>query len=327
MKYIRIILCSVLSTALCLFVFTRAVHAGTAANIDFKKTSEFMREMETRPDFPVGMVLAHDYVYSIPAMGEKITPERRKIIIDFMKSLQQQDGGFTADKVSKDSSMLYTNHAVEILSYLNAGNGVDLNRIRSYVASLKNADGGYGFSLKAKNSTLANTYYAVHILDELNALSEVDRAKTVAFVKGFARKDGGFGYVKNQAFSNAQNTYFALSTLKALGMLDNDTKNNALRFLKGTPYVTGAYNLKDGGPQLVEEQVYALKALKILNAADLVKKDKVTAMLKKFYISFNGGFGPILGFGSTPDSTTNGLRLLVEIGKLKEPARFPLVKK
>lgn len=38
------------------------------------------------------------------------------------------------------------------------------------------------------------------------------------------------------------------------------------------------------------------------------------------YIEVNGGFGPLEGYGSTPDSTTAALRILAETGKLKAPA-------
>lgn len=297
-----------------------------AKDFDFSKTKQFIREMETRPDFPVSMMLARDYAYSLSAMGEKIDNARKQSIITFIKSLQQHDGGFTGDKTSKDASLLFTDQALEILSYLNAQGAVDLHRVTAYVASLKNADGGFGFSQKSKESTLASTYYAVHILNSFNDLGMVDRTKTASYVKGFAKREGGFGYVKGQGTATQQNTYFAAYTLKALRMLDDETKKNTLGFLNTTSYVTGKYNLKDGGSQLVAEQNSAIMTLKLLNAQGRINKGKILSTLKRFYIPQNGGFGPLLGYGSTPDSTCNAIRLLVEIGNLKEPAHYPLRK-
>lgn len=316
----------VLSLIIFLFVMAGITEAF-AADFDYKKTEEFMREMETRPDFPVSVVLAHDYVYTLTALAKPISKERRAAIATFIKGMQQKDGGFTADKASKDSSLLYTTHAMDLLSLLDAGGSVDSNRVKNYIVSLKNPDGSFSFGPKSRTASIATTYYAVRLLEELHALDGVDKAKTAAYVKSFVHRDGGFGFVKNTGMATMQNTFYGVYTLQTLGMLDNSTKRNVLGYLERTQYVSGNYDLKGGGPQVVEEQVYAIETLKMLGADKKIPKVRAYAMLKKFYIKVNGGFGPILGYGSTPDSTTAGIRLLVAIGKLKEPKRFPIVKK
>jgi len=280
---------------------------------DFAKTSAFMREMETRPDFPVAMVLANDYVYSLLALGEKIDTGRQNSVIACVKSLQQKDGGFVADKANKSTSILYTDSALETLGLLNATNAVVAARVKSFVAGLKNPDGGFGFSQESKGSSLATTFFAVRVLKTVNGLDLVDKAKTAAYVKAFEKKEGGFGSVKGTGVADARNTHMAAYVLNTLGMLDDATRKGAVRFLATTPY--GGSKAK-AMPDL-NEQLYTIKALKELKAADRIDRKFAMAFMKRLYIKVNGGFGPLEGYGSTPDSTTTGLRVLAEMGKLK----------
>jgi prenyltransferase beta subunit len=288
---------------------------GTVGDFDFAKTKAFMREIETRPDFPVAMVLANDYVYSLLAMGDNIDTGRKNAVIACIKSLQQANGGFVADKANKSASTLYTDIALETLGLLNAANTLDTGKVKSFVASLKNPDGGFGFSQEAKGSSLATTCYAVRVLKTVGGLDLVEKAKTAEYVKGFGKKAGGFGPVKGVGVADAQSTYMAAYVLNALGMLDDNTRKNAVHFLKTTPY---AGNKGKERPDL-NEQLYAIRALKELKAPEIIDKKFATAFMQKLYIKANGGFGPLEGYGSTPDSTTTGLRILAEIGKLKAP--------
>jgi hypothetical protein len=303
-----------------------ALFAGTACakgkaaakNFDFTKTSAFMREMESRPDFPVSVVLANDYVYALLAMGDTITAAKKTVVINYLKNAQQKDGGFISDKANRSASLLFTDLALETLGYLNATNAIDTVKVKAFVASLKNADGGFGFSKESKGSGLATTFYAIRVLKASGGLDLVDRAKTVGYITGFERKDGGFGYVRGTGVANAKNTYMAAYVLNNLGKMDNATRKNAVKFLANTPYL----NQKSKERRELDEQLYAVKALKELKAADRIDKILALAFLKKIYIPVNGGFGPLEGYGSTPDSTTTGLRILAEIGKLRGAAQL-----
>lgn len=286
------------------------------SEFDFAKTKAFMKEMETRPDFPVAMVLANDYVYSLLALGEKIEPARKTAIVTYIRNAQQKNGGFVADKANKSASLLYTAAALETLGYLNATSAIDTAKVKSFAASLKNPDGGFGFSQESKGSSLATTFYAVRSLKVVGGLDLVDKTKTTAYVKGFEAKEGGFGFVKGAGVPDAKNTYMAAFVLNTLGTLDTATRNNAVRFLGTTPY---AAKKSKERPDL-NEQLYAILALKELKATERIDKRFAMAFLKRLYIKVNGGFGPLEGYGSTPDSTTTGLRILAEIGKLKVPA-------
>ena len=317
-----ILLALALVTAFAGTAFAKEKAKPKGGDFDFAKTNAFMREMETRPDFPVGMVLANDYVYSLLTLGEKIDTGRQNAVIACIKSLQQKDGGFVPDKSTKSASLLYTDIALETLGYLNAMNAVDAVKVKAFVASLKNPDGGFGFSQESKGSTLATTYFAVRVLKATGGLDLVDKAKTVAYVKGFEKKEGGFGSVKGTGIADARNTYTAVHILNTLGALDDATRKNAVKFLATTPY---AGSKAKAMPDL-NEQLYAILALKELKAAGKIDKKFAMAFLKRIYIKVNGGFGPLEGYGSTPDSTTTGLRILAEIGKLKAPGA-PATKK
>jgi prenyltransferase beta subunit len=290
---------------------------GKWAGFEFKKTKEFIREMETRPDFPVSVPLAYDYVYSLRAMGDTIQPARKKSIIEYLRWSQQDDGGFIGDKSNKTSSALFTDTALETLSYLERPGAAETEKAKKFVLSLKNPDGGFGFSSLSRESTLATTYYAVKILASAKSLGSVDKARTAGLIKGFEKKEtGGFGYEKGKGNATAKATYMALYTLNALGMLDNATKNHSLRYLESLPCG------KHGGKERTElnELAFAVQGAKLLKAKDAIDAKKVTAFLKAIYIPVNGGFAPLEGYGSTPDSTTTALRIFAETEKLKTPA-------
>ncbi len=301
-----------------------AMEKADAKNFDFAKTREFFQDMESRPDFPVSTVLAYDYVYSLRALGETIEPARKKSIIKYLQEAQQKDGGFIGGKANNDASALFTDIALDTLAYLDNPGALDTEAAKKFILSLKNSDGGFGFCSASRESTMATTYFAVKILGSLNALSSVDKAKTASFIKGFERKEtGGFGYMKGNGVAAAKITYMAVYALNELGMLDETTRKNSLRFLEATPCGTKSSN--DDTPDL-NELSYALQAAKVLTSKNAMDDKKVLTFLGKIYIPVNGGFGPLEGYGSTPDSTSTALRILVEIGKLKTPAMSPLVK-
>jgi len=299
-----------------IFLIAAADKKSEAVEFNFKKTSAYIHELDTRPDFPVSITLARNYVYSVLALGEKLDPKMKEKTITFIKGLQRSDGGFSIDPETKTTTSLYTDYALETLSYMGGVNAIDAGKVKSYIASLKKQDGGFSFDSTTKDSSLQTTYYAVHILASINGLDIVDKAKTAAYIKDFKRNDsGGFNYVKGTGVSNPKNTAMAVFTLKALGMLDDETRTDAIKFLASTPYAGKA--VKYDVSQTLEEQVYAMTALKMLGAEKKISKRNAVAFIKSFYIPVNGGFGPIHGYGSAPDPTYFGLQGLVELGVLK----------
>jgi prenyltransferase beta subunit len=318
-----------LSTILLLtlvFLASAGVTCALAGDFDFAKTKTHARDIESRPDFPVSLVFARDYVYSLGALGAKIDPKKQKKVGSFIVGLQRQDGGFTNEKIEKESSILFTEMALYTLSLINPPPKADLNRAKTYIMSLRNADGGFGYDAKRKESTFVNTYYAIHALSLLNGLKQVDAAKTAAYIKSFENKSGGFDYVKGTTAPKAKFTYMAISTLKALGKLDEQTRLNALRFLSGTGYAKGNSEKVDA-LLMLDEMSYTIDDLKLLGAPEKIDKEKGIGILKQLYWPESGGFGSIPGDSSTPDSTTTGLRILAGVGIIKEPKTYPLVKK
>lgn len=291
---------------------------------DFKKTSAYTHDLlDARPDFPVSVTLARNYVYSIFALGEKLEPKAKDKVVDFIKKVQGPDGGFSIDPATKSTNSLYTDFALETLSYLGAVDAVDTAKAKSYLSSLKRPDGGFSFDAKTKDSSFQTTFSAVHALSSINGLDIVEKAKTAAYIKGFERKDaGGFNYVKGTGAPNVTNTYMAVFALKALGALDDQTKSKAIKFLGTTAYV--GKPVKYDVNQTLEEQADAIITLKMLGAENKIRKSGAVAFIKSFYIPVNGGFGPIHGYGSAPDPTFFGIKALAEMSVLKKPAEISL---
>ncbi len=306
-----------------LFLIAATDKKKETVEFDFKKTSAYTHEFETRPDFPVSITLARNYVYSVLALSEKIDPEAKEKVIEFMKKLQGQDGGFSIDPATKSPNSLYTDFALETLFYLGAVNAIDTAKVKSYLSSLQRPDGGFSFDATTKDSSFQTTFYAVHALSYINGLDLVDKAKTAAYIKEFERKEtGGFNYVKGTGVANATNTYMGIFTLKALAMLDDQTKMNAIKFLATTAYV--GKPVKYDVNQTLEEQADAIITLKMLGAENKIRKNGAVAFIKSFYIPLNGGFGPIHGYGTAPDPTFFGIKTLAELGVLKKPVESSL---
>lgn len=320
------IICWITTLILCFTGHALAKEKGptTSGDFDFAKTKAFVREIDSRPDFPVGMVIANDWAYSMRALGAKITIPQYNAVLIWMKMAQQKNGGFGLDREGQDVSILNTSLALETLSYLNAVKAINTGKVKSFVASLKNPDGGFGFSPQSKGSSLASTYFAVRVLKEIGALDLVDPAKSSAYVTAFEKKGGGFGSSSGNGVADAKNSYMAIFVLNTLGAMKEATRESCVKFLQTTPYVKGK---KRAERPSLDEQLYAVMALKELNAAQLIDSKFAMAFLRRLYIKVNGGFGPLEGYGSTPDSTTAGLRILAEIGMLKVPARLVALNK
>ena len=305
------ITCGVVAAAfLCVSLIAGSAFAEAQEHFDFTKTSTLIREMEPRSDFPVAITLASDYTDTLLGLGETIQPAAKVAIVQFIKNAQQPNGGFVADSSSKDASLLYTQLALDTLAELNELKEIDASRVKSFVTTLKNADGGFGFSQNAPASTLPTTYYAVRTLQIVGGLDRVDRAKTVAYVQEFEKQSGGFGFVRQVGVATPRNTYMALYILKTLGALNDSTRESCLQFLATTPYL----NEKSRQMPDLNELSYTVESLQMLNAAERLDRKRTLAFLKRLYIPVNGGFGPLLGYGSTPGSTATAVRILSEIG-------------
>ncbi len=314
-KHLTVILMVLMGLFLCAATDKKE---AKSVEFDFKKTSAYVHELDTRQDFPVSVIFARNYVYSVLALGESLDPKLKQKTIDFIKNLQRPDGGFSVDAQTMDTTPQTTDMALEVLSYLGAENVVDAGKVKSYLTSLKVSDGGFRFSAKAKGSSFQETYYAIHALSYINGLGVVDKARTAAYIKGFERTGtGGFNYVKGTGVPDVTITYMAVFTLKALGMLDDTTRMDAIKFFSATPYLR---KMKYDINQTLQEQTYAIKAMKMLGAEKEIHEKEAIDFTKSFYISVNGGFGPIHGYGTAPDPTFFGVRALAELGVLKMPA-------
>jgi prenyltransferase beta subunit len=313
-KYYRFYALVIMVLLSCLLIAATDKTKAESDKFDFQKTSKLIHEADSRPDFPVSILLTRNYVYSVIALGETIDTANKSKIIEFIKMTQQSDGGFSADKAIKETASLYTNYALETLAYLNAVGSIDIEKAKSYILSLSRPDGGFAFNKQTKDSTLATTYYAVHCLSLMNALGAVDKAKTAGYIKGFEKKNGGFGYVKETGVPTAKNTYEAVFVLKTLGMLDGATKKGAVKFLTSSSYITGKNKKGEEETPTLEEEAYTLGALKTLGAGSSINQQKVISFVKQFYVPQNGGFASMPGYGAAPDPTYYGLRCLTEAG-------------
>ena len=294
-----------------------------AAKIDLDKTVALYEGWLSRPSFPETVPFAYYPVYAMQAMGKEISKEKKEKIVAFLKSCQKQDGGFANEpQYAKESNVIFTYHALQALSLLEALDAIDRAKALSYLTGLQQKDGGFKASAGGKGKpTLDATYYGVQSLVLLDGLKKVDKKKTTALVANHRKKGSGFSKQPGTAPS-PQSTFMGVRTLKTLGALTDEITTEVKAYLGGTRYTGRPTDRKYYSLPTIREMSFVLRTLDDLSALkEVADTKKVEEFVTSLYIPVNGGFGPQPGYGTTPPSTYHGIVCLVQLGKLKDPLR------
>lgn len=114
-------------------------------------------------------------------------------VVEWVLQCQHPDGGFSGN-VGHDRHLLYTLHALLILSMLNALDRVEKDKAAQFVASLQQEDGSFGGDEWLEIDTKF-TYCALSALSILGRLDLVDVPKAMAYIDTCRNFDGGFGNI------------------------------------------------------------------------------------------------------------------------------------
>ncbi|MFY3742484.1 prenyltransferase/squalene oxidase repeat-containing protein [Anaeromyxobacter sp. Red801] len=298
----------------------RGAAAGGAP--DGAKTLGYLEQWARRDRwdrFPESPSFAFYNLYATRALGGAVSPELRAQVVEYLRSCQARDGGFTATPGTGESHVVATLYALRTLALLGALDAIDRPRAVEFLASLKARDGGFRGRAGEAGASLGTTYHALAGLELLGALDRVDRSGAAAFVASHRAADGGFA-LRRGATSSPVATFMAVRSLKLAGALDAATSAAVAAYLQGSRY---SGRLREGtftSPPELEEEAHVLAALADLGRLDLVNRGEVERFVSSLYVAENGGYGPRPGLGTTPPSTYHAVACLVALGRLPSPA-------
>lgn len=114
-------------------------------------------------------------------------------VVAWVLQCQHADGGFSGN-VGHDRHLLYTLHALLVLSMLDALDRVEKDKTAAYIASLQQPDGSFAGDEWLEIDTKF-TYCALSGLSILGRLDLVDVPKAAAYIDTCRNFDGGFGNI------------------------------------------------------------------------------------------------------------------------------------
>jgi prenyltransferase beta subunit len=293
--------------------------SGTQTQIDLQLTAALVERWATRPSFPESVTFAYYHVYMARALGQRITPERRKLISTYIASRQQPNGGFAPSVHAKTGSVTYTYYALAALDLLGETKAIKRKAVADFLRSRAQPDGGITATAKeGDRASLGTTYYGVESLRLLGALDSLDKAKTTSFVQRYREMGRGFARVEGGT-SIPRSTAMAVHVVKSLGTLTNEVEKEVVEYLKDTRYSGLIQDRKYQSLADVKEMAATLDALATLLALQAVNSERIYDFIASLYVPDNGGFGLRPELGTTPPSTYHAIFSLVRLGKLPDP--------
>jgi len=301
--------------------FSRAEEPPSGVDLD--KTRTLFEGWTLRERFPDSVTLAYYSAHGLQLLGTRLSEEKTKAALDFVRACQRDDGGFVSHpKFGGRTNLIYTFFGLQALDALGARDGIDREPTAGYVAGLAQEDGGISPSPGEKGrGSLGSTFYGVGALALLGRLDRLDKDKTAAFVLAHRTSDDGFAMNRGGA-SSPQATAMAVDALSRLGALNPDVRAGAVRYLEGAVAFLGTLGPRYRSLATMQSATAIADALTTLGAIGEVETAKLKSFVVSLYIPQNGGFGPSPSLGTTPPSTYQGVRTLAALGALK-PASEP----
>jgi prenyltransferase beta subunit len=295
------------------------------ATADLARTRSYLASWSKREKwdrFPESPAFAFSNAYARLALGETLSPAERARIVDYLRSCQQSDGGFSPTPELREAHVVPTYHALGALALLGALDSIDRDRAASFLLGLSRPDGGFAGRTEERAASLATTFHAVASLELLGAAGRIERQRVAAFVGTYREPGKGFGLAIGVP-SSSTGTAMAVRVLAYLGAVPEDVRRDATAFLGATRY---AGHLREGAfptPPTLAELRQVLEALDELGSLDRVDRPELQRFIASLYIAENGGFGPEPGLGTTPPSTGDAIACLVLLGRLPAPVVAP----
>ncbi len=234
------------------------------------------------------------------------TPEFKTEAIDFLKNLQNTEGGFS-NEPNEVPMISYTYNSVEALELLGGG----IPRLDDIIAFIKNNqldNGGFiEYALDNKEG-IHTTYYAIYILTKYNVV--YDKEKVYDFLNLFfsQRTDGGFGDYPGLG-SNLRFSFDAVSVLNLIGKRPLEV-DSVVKYINNLRNEDGGFGFN--GNSDIETTYRSLLSLQLLGK-NIKEPEKIIEFIRNCQNN-DGGFGFGQGFLSRGSYTYRALRTLEILG-------------
>ena len=318
-KIIITLICAILALSV-LGSTASAVNKTANKKIDLQKTLKFVEDWSKRDkydSFPESPSFAYYNLYSIKMLTGEVGPDLRKKVIEYLKSCQVKDGGFSSNpRYDKTANTIFTYYALKTLDLIGALDEIDRKKAVQFVLSLVQTDGSIYAKASDQRASLSTTYYGIASLSLLNAVNKIDARKSVDYIAAHREPGKGYCLVKG-GISTPASTFMAVKSLTLLGGITDGIKREVVEYLKTSRYSGRIENRKYGAIPAIEDLSYVLETLTELAAIDVVNQKKLLDFVESLYISENGGFGPEPGLGTTPPSIYHALLCLEKLGAIK----------
>lgn len=255
-----------------------------------------------------GMYWGLNALYLMTTLNDT-SPEIPKAI-EFIKSCQMEDGGFSAAS-HHDSHILHTLSAVQMLIILNRklSDDIDLEKCVSYIKSMQQNDGSF-FGDKWGEVDTRFSFCALATLKLLDRLDAIDLDKAVEFVMSCNNQiDGGFGS-KPGSESHTAYVYCCVGSLAIAGKLDLVDKDQLGWWLSERQLPSGGLN---GRPEKLPDLCYSwwcLSSMNMINMTHLIDQESLLTFIMACQDEEQGGFSDRPGNLVDPYHTMFGVASL-----------------
>jgi geranylgeranyl transferase type-2 subunit beta len=150
-------------------------------------------------------------------------------IVQFVVSLQQDDGSFAGDEWGEiDTRFSYC--ALSTLSLLNAIDKADIGKAVRYIASCQNMDGGFG-SMRGAESHAGQVFCCVGALSIAKSLHVIRRPDLLGWWLAERQVDSGGLNGRPEKQADVCYSWWILSVLSILGRVDWISRNRLAGFI------------------------------------------------------------------------------------------------
>ena len=146
---------------------------------------------------------------------ERPAPEPRRIV-DFLLSMQCDDGGFREIRVGKRAGVNPTAAAIGALRILEALDDATRDSTIDFLADMQSDDGGLCANTRIPFSDLLSTFTGALTLADLGGYSELNTAALRRFVESLQREEGGFMAFHLDPAHDVEYTFYGLGCLALL---------------------------------------------------------------------------------------------------------------
>ncbi|MHA1881958.1 MAG: prenyltransferase/squalene oxidase repeat-containing protein [Candidatus Thorarchaeota archaeon] len=140
-----------------------------------------------------------------------------ELIMNWVASCQQTDGGFSSNVEFTVSKLTYTYFGISLLSAFGYTNRIDSDACISFVLNCKNADGGFGVRPGGESNSDV-TPLVLMTLDALGGISEINHTAILDFE--FQNWDNATGCNIGGSIVETERSLWSISLLESLNFID-----------------------------------------------------------------------------------------------------------